>query len=234
MIRVERIPYCASAVNSDLALVPQLPLATTSVRCFCRSLPELGCFSRISGFCMIIPNHSCIYFSPLSIPYVPFNTMFAFILFVAAALGLAPPIANPAMNLQSQSLSLVNTSNAFPATSSPSKSNNDSNIEAGLCLHDNVQYLNVTNEEIRCDGASYGYDLNKNSCLDAWMNIPADSDFTCYGKRAMGTFQAPLPVRYLSCKSPTQIQLQGLQLCFGLLMLSPQTTVSALSISTIG
>ncbi len=153
--------------------------------------------------------------------------------FVAAALGLAPPMANPAMNLRSQSLSIVNTSNALPETACASKSDGDSNTEAALCLDDNVQYLNNTNEAIRCDGAMQGYDLSKGSCFDAWKKIPADNDITIYGARGVGHFEAPLPVRYLSCKSPTQIQLRGLNICFVLLTLSPQTTVSALSISTI-
>ena len=64
-----------------------------------------------------------------------------------------------------------------------------------------VQLLNDNTNAPKCDGKNYGYDLDKDSCLDAWAKIPTDNEIVSFGARSHGHFDAPLPIRYLSCKS---------------------------------
>ena len=120
---------------------------------------------------------------------------------IATTLGLTVPLANPAIYLPSQSLSIINTSNIIPPTSSALNSSCGSDTEYPLHLDNNAQLLNNTIGKPRCDGTLYGYDLNIDSCLNAWAKIPIDDDFVTYGARNHGHFEAPLPVRHLSCKS---------------------------------
>ena len=133
--------------------------------------------------------------------HLRYRCLHLFFLF-ATGLGLSPPLANPAMDPQPPSLSVFNTSNAFPPLPSTSNAHSNSNPESALYLDDDVQLLNLTNDGIECNGGLYGRDLDKDSCIDAWRSIPTDNEFVTYGPRAQGHFQAPLPVRYLSCKSP--------------------------------
>ena len=65
-----------------------------------------------------------------------------------------------------------------------------------------VQLLNDNTKAPRCDGSIYGYDLDKDSCLDAWAKIPTDNENVSFGARTHGDFEVPLPSRSLSCKSP--------------------------------
>ena len=123
-------------------------------------------------------------------------------LLVATGLGLRPPVANPAIDLQSPSLSIFNTSTAFLPIPPASKPYSNSNAESALYLDDNVQLLNVTNDPVECNGGLYGRDLDKDSCVDAWRSIPTDNEYVTYGARREGHFEVPLPVRFLSCKSP--------------------------------
>lgn len=123
---------------------------------------------------------------------------------VATTLGLAPPVANPALD---QPLSMVNSTDALLLTPSALNSSRSSDTEESLNLDDNVQSLNGTSKTPFCDGSKFGYDLDKESCLDAWARIPTDSRTVTYGARAIGHFEAPLPVRYLSRKSPVESTL---------------------------
>lgn len=113
-------------------------------------------------------------------------------------LGLGPPAANPAINPQSQPLTLLNTSDTFPSVLLTSNPRNDSQSEHGLDLDDDVQLSNETNANIRCDGSRFGYDLNQTSCVDAWASIPIDDNMVTYGVRYQGRWEALLPIRYLS------------------------------------
>lgn len=127
-------------------------------------------------------------------------------LVVGTALGLAPPIATPAINPPRPALSIFNVSHADPFPPSTSNLPNGTNADHTLSLgdsDDDVRLLNQTNDVARCDGARYGVDLDKKSCLDTWRSIPTDDEFVTYGARSKGSFQAPLPVRFLSRKSPT-------------------------------
>lgn len=141
-----------------------------------------------------------------------FSTQFFhLLLFSATALGLVPPIANPAINLQSQPLSITNTSNAFPLIPSSTISQNGSDVDNPLFSEYDAHFLNDTNKNPHCEGAVYGYDLDKDSCLDAWRSIPTNNEIVTYGVRRKGHFEAPLPIRYLSRKSPPQISSED---CF--------------------
>ena len=133
--------------------------------------------------------------------HLRYRCLHLFFLF-ATGLGLSPPLANPAMDPQPPSLSIFNTSDAFPPIPSTSSAHNNSNPESALYLDDDVQLLDVTDDSLECNGGLYGRDLDKDSCIDAWRRIPTDNEFVTYGPRAQGHFEAPLPVRYLSCKSP--------------------------------
>lgn len=125
-------------------------------------------------------------------------------LFLATALGLAPPIDNPSINLQPQSLSIINTSNAFAAVPLAPDSFNVSNTNNTLHFDDNVEFLNGSNDTPWCRGGRYGFNLNKESCIDAWGSIPTNHELVSYGLRVRGHFEAPLPVRFLSCKLPAK------------------------------
>lgn len=52
-----------------------------------------------------------------------------------------------------------------------------------------------------CSASRCGWNLNKTSCEDVWMKIPTDSETFTFGARTQGTFERPLPLRYLSGKS---------------------------------
>lgn len=117
---------------------------------------------------------------------------------VATTLGLASPIANQAIY---QPLLIVNSTDALPPTPSALNPSHGSDTEDPPHLDDNVPSLNGTSKTPSCDGGQFGYDLDKDSCIDAWARIPTDSRTVTYGARFSGDFEAPLPVRYLSRKS---------------------------------
>lgn len=58
--------------------------------------------------------------------------------------------------------------------------------------------VNATSGEVNCVGQRYGYNLNKTSCDEVWKRIPTDSRILSFGARTVGTFERPLPYRYLS------------------------------------
>lgn len=114
------------------------------------------------------------------------------LILITAAYGLAPLSPHPAINVPSSStpstLQLLNLSSTA----------NDSKV------------VNATNDNIRCDGKSWGYNLNKPSCIDAWEEIPRNSEIISFGARRMGFFERPLPYRYLSGRfSATRISVWG-------------------------
>lgn len=117
---------------------------------------------------------------------------------IVTALGSGPPVANPAINPQPQPLTIFNTSDTFPLIPLTSNPHNDSHRENGSDLNDDVHSSNETSAIIRCDGPKWGYDLNKNSCIDAWASIPMDDRMVTYGVRYQGQYEALLPIRYLS------------------------------------
>ena len=123
-------------------------------------------------------------------------------LFIAIAISFALPIANPATIPQSQSLSLINRLNTSLTRPPSSNAPHNTSADSTLYFDDSVQIFNRTeNVVIKCNGPNLGYDLDKPSCIEAWRSIPTDQESVNYGPRGQGLFQAPLPVRYLSCKS---------------------------------
>ena len=96
--------------------------------------------------------------------------------------GLAPAALNPVINI--------------PVSSNPSTLQllNLSNTASDADL------VNVTSGEVRCTGRQFGYNLNRVSCDEVWKKIPTDSDIFSFGARRAGTFERPLPYRYLSGK----------------------------------
>ena len=76
--------------------------------------------------------------------------------------------------------------------------------------------------------------INKKICLDAWRSIPTNNEFITYGERTQGSFEAPLPVRFLSCKSPNHPSPSPSKCYFCSLTSRSQPTVSAPLISSTG
>ena len=66
----------------------------------------------------------------------------------------------------------------------------------------NVSFLNgsVGSPKFACDGTKYGRNLKLASCLEAVATMADENSERTYGQRGYGTFDAPLPLRYLSCK----------------------------------
>ena len=62
-----------------------------------------------------------------------------------------------------------------------------------------VPSVNAVNRNTFCD-PGLGQNLNKTSCVEVWMKIPTDTESLHFGARTIGTFQRPLPLRYLSGK----------------------------------
>ena len=122
---------------------------------------------------------------------------------IAIALSLALPIAVPATIPQSQSLSLINGLNTSLTIPPALNVAQNTSAENTLYRDDSVKIFNGTNDGIlKCNGPKFGYNLDKESCVEAWRSIPTDQESVTYGARGQGFFQASLPVRYLSCKSP--------------------------------
>ena len=58
---------------------------------------------------------------------------------------------------------------------------------------------NLTTVTIQCDGATYGDDLNLNSCVDAFEQIPHYVNELTWGPRTQGQWNVNLPWRIYSC-----------------------------------
>ena len=103
--------------------------------------------------------------------------------FITEIHGLAPAALNPAINIPVSSnpstLQLLNLSNTA----------------------NNADLINATSGGIKCIGQKYGYNLNRTSCAEVWSQIPTDSEIRSFGARTVGTFERPLPYRYLSGKT---------------------------------
>ena len=69
------------------------------------------------------------------------------------------------------------------------------------------QSLNFTALQLACNARLYGIISNPESCVEAWLDIPKTSDqlFT-FGSRILGSFEVPLPQRFLGCKIAIYIQ----------------------------
>ena len=132
--------------------------------------------------------------------------------FITEIQGLGPAAPNPVINIPESShpssLQLLNLSN----------NSNDADI------------VNATSSEVKCRGQKYGYNLNRTSCDEVWNQIPTDFENLSFGARTAGTFERPLPYRYLS----GMISPVDLRVSFHLLLILPtQMTVSALSMSIV-
>lgn len=102
------------------------------------------------------------------------------LLFITTAYTLTPPRPNPAPNTPSLStpsnLRLLNLSS----------------------VPDQVIQVNDDSRNPRCKGQEWGYNLNQQSCSEAWGKMPIDSEIFHYGKASDGHFERFLPYRYLS------------------------------------
>ena len=54
---------------------------------------------------------------------------------------------------------------------------------------------------VHCDSTTYKRDLVKASCINAISTIPDDADVLTIGDRTQGSYDIPLPFRYISCKA---------------------------------
>ena len=132
--------------------------------------------------------------------------------FITKVHGLAPATLNPIINV--------------PVSSRPTT------LQSFILsnITNDADLVNATSGVVRCEGQKFGYNLNKESCEEVWKKIPTDSENISFGARAKGTFERPLPYRYLSGKiSATHLRnIPPL-----LLILPTQMMVSALSMSII-
>ena len=103
--------------------------------------------------------------------------------FITSVHGLQPLSPNRVLNtpLSSPSLSLIRL-----------------NLSSA---DDWTQSVNAANANAICDGSRCGWNLNQTSCENVWGKIPTDSESFTFGARSRGTFERPLPLRYLSGKS---------------------------------
>lgn len=62
----------------------------------------------------------------------------------------------------------------------------------------NLTNLHLAIPRYQCNGSIFGMDLNIASCVGAWGLIPISTTRRTFGKRALGTFDVPLPLRLLS------------------------------------
>lgn len=147
---------------------------TISSRCCSNhfNLPQVGQPSTSRNFIALRPIYRCLHFF--------------FIL--VTALGSGPPVANPAINPQSQPSTIFNTSDTFPSIPLTSNPHNDSHRENGLDLDDDVHLSNGSSAVVKCDGSKWGYDFDKISCVDAWASIQIDDKTVTYGVRYQGQF----------------------------------------------
>ena len=61
-----------------------------------------------------------------------------------------------------------------------------------------------------CRGPRYGYNLEPQSCENAWRNIPTDSEtILSFGSRSLGTYDVPLPHRFLSEDGLCAVDVSG-------------------------
>lgn len=56
----------------------------------------------------------------------------------------------------------------------------------------------LTAGQISCNGQTYGRNLNRASCIQAFLAMSDDTLPRTFGRRGAGAFDAPLPFRYLS------------------------------------
>lgn len=118
------------------------------------------------------------------------------LIFLSAVVGLAALLPNPAINLQPPTPLLLpfNISSSSP-TITPSSSASSS--------------VNFAAETPKCMGPRYGYDLERQSCLDALLSIAPDSTTRhTYGARTRGNFEVQLPYRFLSTDGLCAIDIE--------------------------
>jgi len=58
---------------------------------------------------------------------------------------------------------------------------------------------------VKCDGSTYGFNLNRDSCKEAWDLLPKSTSRRFFGKRAEGHFNVPLPFRVPGCKHEVSV-----------------------------
>lgn len=63
-----------------------------------------------------------------------------------------------------------------------------------------VEPTGLQTSVVKCDGSIYGFNLNTESCLEAWSLLPKSAQRRTFGTRTEGQFNVPLPFRVLSCK----------------------------------
>ena len=83
--------------------------------------------------------------------------------------------------------------------SNPSSSFNISNQSLPSITFSNTTNGGLSASDIPRCNVRYGYDLNRQSCLDAWRSIPTDDTaWHTFGRRLRGDFEFPAPYRFLS------------------------------------
>jgi hypothetical protein len=75
------------------------------------------------------------------------------------------------------------------------------NMTSNLALAFSARNLSISAPPIvQCDGSLYKRDLVKSSCVDAISTIPNDAEILTFGDRGFGSYDIPLPHRFISCE----------------------------------
>ena len=72
--------------------------------------------------------------------------------------------------------------------------------------------LTVQSGSIECNSARFGLNLPRQSCIGALHSLPADNVLRTLGQRDKGTFNVPLPRRYLSADGLCAIDIMNIKI----------------------
>ena len=81
-----------------------------------------------------------------------------------------------------------------------------------LTLLPSVKNLTIPGGYVECQGARYGFDLQRQSCVDALDSLPSDGTLRTFGQRNKGTFDIHLPRRYLSADGLCAIDISNVKM----------------------
>ena len=71
--------------------------------------------------------------------------------------------------------------------------------------------LTIPGGYVECSGARFGFDLVRESCLDALSSLPLDGTLRTFGQRFKGASEIVLPRRYLSADGLCAIDVSNVK-----------------------
>lgn len=137
--------------------------------------------------------HDKTYAANVSSNMIAYASLVSLVFVLTSSLAL-PPSSGPAMNLVS---SLTQPNGSVLALST--EYNNLLAVNASWLGTPYAAPADVTREP-KCDGNSYGVDISRSSCIEAFGNIewPAGNPAMSWGDRASGLWDINLPIRWQS------------------------------------